>query len=612
MNPLVSLAGMAMWLLAACGAAAAAPASPEFPITVAGLRLEALVRSINEGDARSLERLAAESFAQAEQDPAFAAGQADQLHRLFELTGGLSLRRIEASDTATLQVLAQAKATAAWYRLSLFATAAPPEFTRAAPPYKIVGFGVDAVTAPPALADSAVDDKQLRERLDRLLAQLVRRGGFAGVVQVQRGERTLYARAFGEADREARVPNGLNTRFNLASITKMFTAVAIGQLVEAGKLQLTDPVGRWLPELAGSELGQRVTVHHLLSHTSGVVGAREAIEKGLEPPSEATTLAQMAAPFVGAPLSFHPGQQFDYSNAGYVLLGAIIERAAGETYHAYVQRHVFDAAGMRETGFFMRPGRHPGRMAVGYKDGPGHQRVPNTADLPLIGTPAHMAFSTAGDMARFAAALYRGQLLRAELLDRFWTGVTEQPDGVEYGYGARIEQQDGRRIVWHGGGAPGATNRFEMVPAEGLTIVVLSNVDSEPAIIANKLREWLSPKDAAVLPASSKPPDLVLSMTQVEATTSARTGTTLEVQVSNRGGTAHAALVDVEIKDQAGRKVEQQIVADQRLGAGQTRIFRFEWTPDSPGRYRVDAGIFGPGWSKKLLFVEGLATIEVR
>jgi hypothetical protein len=190
--------------------------------------------------------------------------------------------------------------------------------------------------------------------------------------------------------------------------------------------------------------------------------------------------------------------------------------------------------------------------------------------------------------------------------------VTEQPDGVEYGYGARIEHHNGRRIVWHGGGAPGATNRFEMVPAEGLTIVVLSNVDTEPALIANKLREWLSAKYPAASPVSSTTPDMALSVRPVEATTAAGTEATIELQVSNRGPTAHAAVIDLEIKDQDGRQVEQQFIADQRLAAGQERTFRFTWTPNSKGRYRVDAGVFGAGWSSKLLFLEGLATIDVR
>jgi CubicO group peptidase (beta-lactamase class C family) len=605
------LTGLAMLLLLLLAAAAKAGGAASLPNTVAALRLQALLTSFNQGDSKALERFVATTFAPAERDPAFAAQQAGQLHRLHQLTGPLELRQVEASDTSSLRVLAQARRTSAWYRLSVFTTAAPPDFTAAAPPYKIVGLGIDAVGAPPALAETGLDDRRVGERLDRLMEQMVQAGGFSGVVQVQRGERTLYARAFGEADRGAHIPNRLHTRFNLASITKMFTAVAIGQLVDAGKLRLDDPVGRWLPELAGSELGRQVTVHHLLSHTSGVVGAREAIEKGLEPPREARTVSEMTTAFLRAPLSFRPGQQFGYSNAGYVLLGAIIERASGEGYHAYVQRHVFEAAGMHESGF-VSPGDPRGDVAIGYMDAPGGQRVPNGGQLPLAGSPAHMAYSTAGDMTRFAEALYRGRLLHPDLLERFWTGVTEQPDGVEYGYGARIERRAGRRIVWHGGGAPGVTNRFEMVPAEGLTIVVLANVDTEPELVANKLREWLSPAQPAAVAEAAAPPELILSVRPAQAAVGAGQEAAIELQVANRGGTAHAVVVDLEIKDEAGRKVEQQFVADQRLGASQTRAYRFVWRPASPGRYQVGAGVFGPGWNPRLKFEDGLAAIEAR
>jgi hypothetical protein len=170
---------------------------------------------------------------------------------------------------------------------------------------------------------------------------------------------------------------------------------------------------------------------------------------------------------------------------------------------------------MRHTSF-NATGEDRQRTAIGYKDGPSGTKLPNTDDLPLVGSPANMAFSTAGDMARFADALYHGRLLSASLLQQFWTGVTGQPDGVEYGYGARIERYNGRRIVWHGGGAPGVTNRFEMVPHDGMAVVVLSNCDTEPEIIANKLREWLSPCRQVLTPVPS-PPDLVLSARQGRA-----------------------------------------------------------------------------------------------
>lgn len=619
-RPFLRMTGIAILLLMASVAAPAASASPPavpdtglarspaLPDTVAGRHLGALILAINRGDTMALQRLIAKHFEAAEQDRAFPAARAAELQQLSAMTGGLALRRVEKSSAAEIRALVQAKMTGAWYRVSIFTTAKPPDFTEPAPPYKVVGFGIDATTAPTDLAEVGLSDGKLRNKLDRLMDFLARGERFAGVVRVQRGDKLLYARAFGDADRRAHIPNRLQTRFNLASVTKMFTAVGIGQLMQAGKLGLSDPVGKILPELADSDLGRQVTIHQLLSHTSGLVGARAAMEKGLEPAATARSITEMTAAFVKAPLTSRPGQQFEYSNAGYILLGAIIERVSGETYYDYVQHHIFDAAGMHDTGFYP-PGDDPHRMAIGYMDGPSGKSMPNTNVLPRIGSPANMAFSTAGDMERFAGALAHGQLLRKDLLDLFWTGVTEQPDKVEYGYGARIEQYNGRRIVWHGGGAPGVTNRFEMVPAEGVTVIVLANVDTEPEIVANKLREWLSPRRASPTPPAS-PPDLSLTIQPAKVPPPSPADKAFELLVSNRGGAVHAAVVDVEIKDQAGEKVEQQFVADQRLGAGETRRFRFVWTPKTKGRFQIGGGIFGPGWGNKIKFVDGLATVE--
>jgi CubicO group peptidase (beta-lactamase class C family) len=586
----------------------AAPAEPRAPDTAAGRRLGALLAALNRGELAPLQALVADSFETAQHDAGFPATRAHELQRLARITGGLALRRIERSASAQVQALAQARLTGAWYRISIFTTASPPDFVEAAAPHRIVGIGIHSATAPAELAETGLGERQLRARLDRLMKALVQADGFAGVVQVQRSGRTLYQRAFGPANRQLRLQNGPDTRFNLASITKMFTAVAIGQLVEAGKLDLAAPVGTILPELAGTDLGRLVTVHHLLSHTAGMIGARASIEQGLEPPRTARSIEAMAAAFMKAPLASRPGQQFDYSNGGYILLGAIIERVSGEDYHAYVRRHVFAPAGMRNTGFH-GPGDDPRRTAVGYQDGPSGSRSPNTEQLALVGSPANMAFSTAADMVRFAEALMRGRLLGKDLLARFWTGVTERPDGAEYGYGASIERYNGRRIVWHGGGSPGVTNRFEMVPEEDLSIVILSNIDSEPEIIVNKLREWLSARRVPAQ-APEAPPALALSVQPAEADPSAPGERAFDLRVSNHGGTVHAAVVNFEIKDMAGAKIAQQFVADQRLAAGATRSFRFTWRPSAKGRFHISAGIFGPGWSPKHKIVEALATVE--
>jgi CubicO group peptidase (beta-lactamase class C family) len=593
------------------GFRAAAPAAPsvKLPDTKAAQRLTELLRTINGGGEAALRAEAMSAFEGADRDPHLAAARSSDLYRILRKTGGLDLRQITTSTSARIEVLVESKRTHAWYRVSLFTTAAPPDYVTAAPPHKIVGFGFDSVTAPANLGRCGLSDPAIARELDRMVGFLARGDQFSGVVRLQRGQRVVYSKAFGEADLASNSANTLQTRFNLASITKMFTAVAVGQLVEAGKVRLSDRVGKVLPELADTDLGRQATVDQLLSHTAGLAGARQAIDAGLEPGPEAHSIKEMTAKFARAPLASRPGQQFQYSNLGYILLGAMIERASGETYYDYVRRHIFEPAGMRSS-VFLESDNRPARVAIGYKDAPDGKRTPNTTDLPSVATPANMAFSTAGDMGRFARELLGGTLLSRNLLSQFWTGVTEQRNEAQYGYGAWIERYRGTRIVWHGGGAPGVTNRFEIYPDQDASLVVLSNYDSEPEVIANKVREWLTPCGA---PSEADPsPVLTINAKLSGEPAHAGSGVSVDLTVNNSGGTAHAAIVDFEVKDETGGKVDQQFVSGQRLSGSKSRTFRFVWTPKTKGHFRIDTGIFGPDWSGKLKFAEGIATVEVK
>ena len=582
-------------------------ANPQSSETPAHQRLVALIEAVNSGDDERLSKFVADTFDGAGQRPEFATQQVADLKRLSRLSGGLELRRVERSTSAAIEALLQTRGSRAWYKLSLFVTAQPPEYSEAAAPYNIVGMDWRNIAAPLSLAEKQ-SDAEVRHRLDRLMNWLVERDGFSGVVQVERGGQTLYARAFGLANRERNQANGLDTRFNLASITKMFTAVAVGQLVEAGKLRFDSKVGELLPDFPNKSIADSVTVGELLSHTSGMIGGGEAIQKGLEPPRGALTIAEMMRPTSTLPLSFRPGQQYQYSNAGYILLGAIIEKVSGRSFHDYVRDNVFRKAGMTDTDFY-RLDLKPPKISIGYKEAPGGTRNSNVADLGILGTPANMAFATARDMSRFADALRDGRLVGKPVLDQLWNGVTEERDGSEYGYGAHIDSYDGERIVWHGGGAPGVTNRFEIYPDRGTSVVVLTNYDGDPDIITNKLREWLSTAAPGTDHSEAQPKlDIGVAPSTLKAT--AGKDVRIDVLVTNSGGIAHSAVVDLEIKDSAGAKVDQQITGDQKLSGGK-RLFSYIWKPKAPGRFTISAGVFSSGWSSKLIFVDDAAQIEV-
>ena len=223
---------------------------------------------------------------------------------------------------------------------------------------------------------------------------------FSGVVLVAKGDQTKLARAWGMAS--ATEKNTLDTKFNIGSINKSFTQKAIEQLAAAGKLSIDDTVRKRLPDYP-SAVADRITIRQLLEHRSGL-GDIFGPKYFDAPPARLRELSDFLALFADAPLQFEPGSAQRYSNAGYVVLGLIIERVSGETYRDYVQKHIFDPAGMKNSGFWAVDEIVPHR-ATGYTKrgptGPLDQRVSNDKTLPGRPSSAGGAYATAADLLRF-------------------------------------------------------------------------------------------------------------------------------------------------------------------------------------------------------------------
>ena len=227
---------------------------------------------------------------------------------------------------------------------------------------------------------------------------------FSGAVLVARNGEVLLEDAWGLADRKAGTPNTTDTKFRIGSMNKMFTAVATLQLVEAGKLALDDPIGKHLPDYPNQDVASQVTVRHLLTHSGGtgdIFGPEfERNRLTLREHRDYVDLYGSRAP------EFEPGSRFEYSNYGFVLLGALIEAVSGESYYDYVRSNVFQPAGMTSTDSLPETDNVPNR-AIGYmRAGDGWE--PNTDTLPWRGTAAGGGYSTVGDLLRFAQALSSG------------------------------------------------------------------------------------------------------------------------------------------------------------------------------------------------------------
>ncbi|HEX8251138.1 MAG TPA: serine hydrolase domain-containing protein, partial [Pyrinomonadaceae bacterium] len=258
---------------------------------------------------------------------------------------------------------------------------------------------------------------------------------------------------------------------------------------EQGKLSYEDSLGKWLPDYPNKEISGKVTVHHLLSHTSGLKEASAAdglFRRGFR------TVKDYLPNAPGDTLKFEPGAKLDYSNYGYVLLGAIIEKASGEDYYAYISQHICKPSGMMNTDSFELD-TEPANLATGYMDAPNNARRSNAFMLPVKGLPSGLGYSTAEDLVKFNLALTGGKLLNKKSLETVWSGRMNysEPDS-QYGYGFIVKRYNGTRVIGHGGGWVGITNKFDMYPDLGYTVVILNNIDSDPNSIAFKLREWLT------------------------------------------------------------------------------------------------------------------------
>jgi CubicO group peptidase (beta-lactamase class C family) len=301
---------------------------------------------------------------------------------------------------------------------------------------------------------------------------------FSGVVLIACNGKTVFSGAYGMAHRANGVRNTMDTRFNLGSMNKMWTAIAIAQLVERKQVDVNAPVGRYLPDLPNRALRDSVLVRHLLTHTSGL---GSYFTRGyLEDRPALTKAADLQRFFVGDSLAFTPGARFAYSNAGFALLGMIAERVSGMNYYDYMKRHVIERAGMVTAAFVTLPSKDS-RIAMGYATPPGtSDTLENWNMVERSSSPAGGAFATAQDLVSFGRALWAGRLVSRALVDEFTSGKVSM-GGLQYAYGFGEARAHGWREVGHNGGAPGVSADFKSFPDQGIDIVVLANIDPPAA-----------------------------------------------------------------------------------------------------------------------------------
>ena len=439
-------------------------AQPQIPDTPAARQFSGYLSALNSGDRASFKKFLDTNYPSQSQD-------VDKLVGFREQTGGFDFRKVEDSTATKFSCLVQERNSDQFARVVVEVEPAEP--------HKIVSVTMRAIPRPAEFPIPRTSETEalaaLRARIDKQVAA----DRFAGAILIGWNGKPLFTGAYGLADREKKIPNKLGTQFRIGSMNKMFTAVSILQLAQAGKIRLTEPLGTYLTDYPNKDVATKVTIHHLLTHTGGTgdfFGPQFNAHR-----LELRTLNDYVNLYGQRALVFEPGSRWAYSNYGFLLLGAVIERVTGGSYYDYVRDHVYKPAGMNSTASLPEEEAVPDR-SVGYtKMGGAPSWRANTDTLPYRGTSAGGGYSTVEDLFRFANALTGHKLLNAEYTDLLTTGKVDAMGGGKYAYGFFDRTTDGVRSYGHGGGAPGMNGELQIYPQSNYAIAVLSNLDPPAA-----------------------------------------------------------------------------------------------------------------------------------
>jgi len=355
-------------------------------------------------------------------------------------------------------------------------------------PHRISGIGLRRVK-PPADSKPAVrlTDGQMAGELDAFIGKLADADVFSGAALLAKDGKVIYEKAFGIANKDFNAPNRVDTKFNLGSMNKMFTSVAIAQLVERGKLSFDDPLAKFLPEFPSKEAAEKIKIKHLLCHTAGLGSYfnskfMESSRARFRTINDFLELAKDEKP------AFEPGTSWRYSNTGMLVLGAVIEKATGQSYYDYIRENIYKPAGMINSDCYDLDRVNP-NLAVGYEkeytdDGVRFRN--NIFSHVIRGGAAGGGYSTVEDLMRFDVELRSNKLVGAEYVKLLLSPKPElkSPD---YGYGFQIDREN--QIAGHGGGFEGISSNLDMFLNSGFTAVVLSNYGGASFPVLEKMRE---------------------------------------------------------------------------------------------------------------------------
>jgi len=474
---------LAAW--ASLGALAQQAPAPAFKDTTAlpegqaGVRIKSLLEVVNSGSVDRIKRFISEECAGNFREKIPLEDHISTLLGFLRDTGGVdfhSIRTYTPERPGATVVVVKDRILGGWWGLSVRFGEAPKLFVN--------GLGINSARPPAGLVEPPLTEKQAVEEIRAVMAKVKQKDWYSGTVLVARGAEVLLADFAGEATKAFHVPNNIDTKFNLGSMNKMFTSVAIARLVESGKLSFDDPIGKWVDETwLPKDVTGKITVRHLITHTSGLGSYfNEAYQK--------SSRALFRALDDYKPLikddkpAFTPGERFQYSNTGMFLLGVVIEKVTGEDYFEHVRKAVYAPAGMTDSDSYEMD--YPvENLAIGYSPDltSPYKWQNNLYKHVLKGGPAGGGFSTVKDLHRFAQALLSGKLVSRKMRELMWTDFK----GASYGYGFQVVQSPGGKAVGHGGGFPGINSQLDIYVDSGYIVAAMCNYDNGASPLAGKI-----------------------------------------------------------------------------------------------------------------------------
>ena len=396
---------------------------------------------------------------------------------------GFDVVSVQEVGTNEATLLLKTKLTGQWQALRVVVEPAPP--------HKITGIGRRPPKAP-AGETKKLSDKEIAGEIESFTKKLAGADVFSGTVLLARNGEVIYKGAFGIANKDFNVPNRIDTKFNLGSMNKMFTAVAIAQLVERGKMSFEDPLSKFIPDFPNAEAAKKIKIKHLLTHTSGLGGYFSERYDGMSRERLRTVDDMMRLVKEDEKdVRFEPGSRWAYSNTGMLVLGKVIEVASGQTYFDYVRENIYKPAGMINTDTYELDRVNP-NLAVGYEKRFTDTNVEwsnNVFSHVMRGGPQGGGFSTVEDLLRFDQALRSGKLVNAESL-KLLTSPKPDLNSPDYGYGFGVSPQLG--IAGHSGGFTGISSNLDMYLGSGWTAIVMSNYGRGSGPLTSKMRELIA------------------------------------------------------------------------------------------------------------------------